>query len=90
MVLKSKSVLPVIEPIRLCLQVRGGVNGQLFSLANEGNTRSVTEGITQRGGAEVVYRSFSSIPKDIYYWVLPQSFQGDKVRVFLYNVAGSP
>ncbi|XP_053339071.1 basement membrane-specific heparan sulfate proteoglycan core protein isoform X5 [Clarias gariepinus] len=63
-------------------QVRGGVNGQLFSLANEGNTRSVTEGITQRGGAEVVYRSFSSIPKDIYYWVLPQSFQGDKVTAY--------
>ncbi|GAA6076560.1 basement membrane-specific heparan sulfate proteoglycan core protein isoform X1, partial [Tachysurus ichikawai] len=59
-------------------QVRGGVNGQLFSLLNEGNTRTITEGITQRGGSEIVYRAFANIPNDIYYWVLPESFRGDK------------
>lgn len=65
---------------RLCLKVRGGVNGQLFSLTNEGNTRTITEGITQRGGSEIVYRSFANIPNDIYYWVLPENFRGDKVQ----------
>lgn len=60
-------------------QLRGGANGQLFSLSNSANTKTISEGITQRG-SEVIYRSFSSIPNDIYYWVLPQSFKGDKVK----------
>lgn len=72
--------MSVMDSLSGCLKVRGGVNGQLFSLANEGNTRFIAEGIAQRSGAEVVYRSFSSIPNDIYYWVLPESFRGDKVR----------
>ncbi|XP_064813457.1 basement membrane-specific heparan sulfate proteoglycan core protein isoform X2 [Oncorhynchus masou masou] len=63
-------------------QVRGGVNGQLFSLSNGANTRTITDGIAQRGSSEVVYRSFSDIPKDIYYWVLPDSFRGDKVTAY--------
>ncbi|XP_060751007.1 basement membrane-specific heparan sulfate proteoglycan core protein isoform X1 [Tachysurus vachellii] len=63
-------------------QVRGGVNGQLFSLLNEGSTRTITEDITQRGGSEIVYRLFANIPNDIYYWVLPESFRGDKVTAY--------
>ncbi|XP_062871277.1 basement membrane-specific heparan sulfate proteoglycan core protein isoform X2 [Trichomycterus rosablanca] len=63
-------------------QVRGGINGQLFSLSNGGNTRTITDGISQRGGAEVVYRSFADIPNDIYYWVLPENFRGDKVTAY--------
>ncbi|XP_078111881.1 basement membrane-specific heparan sulfate proteoglycan core protein isoform X2 [Sander vitreus] len=63
-------------------QVRGGVNGQLFSLSNSANTKTISEGIVQRGSSEVVYRSFSSVPKDIYYWVLPESFRGDKVTAY--------
>ncbi|XP_035594853.1 basement membrane-specific heparan sulfate proteoglycan core protein-like isoform X7 [Oncorhynchus keta] len=63
-------------------QVRGGVNGQLFSLSNGANTRTITDGITQRGSSGVAYRSFSDIPKDIYYWVLPDSFRGDKVTAY--------
>ncbi|XP_054634275.1 basement membrane-specific heparan sulfate proteoglycan core protein isoform X10 [Dunckerocampus dactyliophorus] len=63
-------------------QVRGGVNGQLFTLTNSGNTRTITEGISQRGPSEVVYRYFSSIPDDIYYWVMPESFRGDKVTAY--------
>lgn len=58
--------------------MRGAVNGQLFSLSNSGNTKTITEGISQRGASEVVYRSFSSA-NDIYYWVLPENFRGDKV-----------
>ncbi|XP_026092563.1 basement membrane-specific heparan sulfate proteoglycan core protein-like isoform X5 [Carassius auratus] len=63
-------------------QVRGGVNGQLFTLSNAANTRTISEGITQRASTEVVYRSFTSIPNDIYYWVLPQNFRGDKVTAY--------
>ncbi|KAM9751596.1 basement membrane-specific heparan sulfate proteoglycan core protein isoform 3-T3 [Menidia menidia] len=63
-------------------QVRGGVNGQLFSLSNSANTRILTQGISQRGSSEVVYRSFSSVPKDVYFWVLPESFRGDKVTAY--------
>ncbi|XP_076597098.1 basement membrane-specific heparan sulfate proteoglycan core protein isoform X2 [Chaetodon auriga] len=63
-------------------QVRGGVNGQLFSLSNSANTKTISEGISQRSSSEVVYRSFSSVPNDIYYWVLPESFRGDKVTAY--------
>uniref|UniRef100_A0AAR2M2N8 Heparan sulfate proteoglycan 2 n=1 Tax=Pygocentrus nattereri TaxID=42514 RepID=A0AAR2M2N8_PYGNA len=63
-------------------QVRGGVNGQLFSLSNGANTRTITEGIGQKGSTEIVFRSFNSIPSDIYYWVLPESFRGDKVTAY--------
>uniref|UniRef100_A0A673C7V2 Heparan sulfate proteoglycan 2 n=1 Tax=Sphaeramia orbicularis TaxID=375764 RepID=A0A673C7V2_9TELE len=59
-----------------------GVNGQLFTLSNSANTKTISEGITQRGVSEVVYRSFSSVPNDIYYWVLPESFRGDKVTAY--------
>uniref|UniRef100_A0A8C2WMG3 Heparan sulfate proteoglycan 2 n=1 Tax=Cyclopterus lumpus TaxID=8103 RepID=A0A8C2WMG3_CYCLU len=62
-------------------QVRGGVNGQRFSLSNSANTITISEGISQRGSSEV-YRSFSGVPKDIYYWVLPESFRGDKVTAY--------
>ncbi|XP_057175223.1 basement membrane-specific heparan sulfate proteoglycan core protein isoform X6 [Triplophysa rosa] len=63
-------------------QVRGGVNGQLFTLSNAANTRTISEGIIQRASTEIVYRSFSSIPNDIYYWVLPENFGGDKVTAY--------
>ncbi|XP_075898523.1 basement membrane-specific heparan sulfate proteoglycan core protein [Nelusetta ayraudi] len=63
-------------------QVRGVSNGQLFSLSNGGNTKTITEGITQRGSYEVVYRSFTSVPNDVYYWVLPETFKGDKVTAY--------
>ncbi|XP_034445775.1 basement membrane-specific heparan sulfate proteoglycan core protein isoform X2 [Hippoglossus hippoglossus] len=63
-------------------QVRGGSSGQLFSLSNSANTEIISEGITQRGFSEIVYRSFSSIPSDVYFWVLPESFRGDKVTAY--------
>ncbi|XP_029911416.1 basement membrane-specific heparan sulfate proteoglycan core protein isoform X2 [Myripristis murdjan] len=63
-------------------QVRGGVNGQLFTLSNSANTKTISEGISQRGSSEVIYRSFSTVPSDIYYWVLPESFRGDKVTAY--------
>ncbi|XP_069566959.1 basement membrane-specific heparan sulfate proteoglycan core protein isoform X4 [Brachyistius frenatus] len=63
-------------------QVRGGVNGQLFSLSNSANTKSISEGFSQRGSSEIVYHSFNRVTSDIYYWVLPQSFRGDKVTAY--------
>uniref|UniRef100_A0A674D9M0 Heparan sulfate proteoglycan 2 n=1 Tax=Salmo trutta TaxID=8032 RepID=A0A674D9M0_SALTR len=54
----------------------------LFSLSNSANSRTITDGITQKGSSEVAYRSFSDIPNDIYYWVLPDSFRGDKVTAY--------
>uniref|UniRef100_H3D4F7 Heparan sulfate proteoglycan 2 n=1 Tax=Tetraodon nigroviridis TaxID=99883 RepID=H3D4F7_TETNG len=75
-------------------QVRGAVNGQLFSLSNSGNTKTFREGISQTSSSEVVYRSFSSLPRDVYYWVLPESFRGDKVTAYggelQYTVRFSP
>lgn len=67
--------------------MRGVSNGQLFSLSNGGNTKTITEGITQRGSYEVVYRSFTSVPNDVYYWVLPETFKGDKVGGKENNIA---
>lgn len=55
------------------------MNGQLFSLSNSANTKTISEGISQRGSSEVVYKSLS-VFNDVYYWVLPESFRGDKVR----------
>ncbi|KAL6119478.1 hspg2 [Pungitius sinensis] len=63
-------------------QVRGGRSGQLFSISNRANTKTVSEGISQRGSSEVVYRTSPFSPKDIYYWVLPESFLGDKVTAY--------
>uniref|UniRef100_A0A665UZW2 Heparan sulfate proteoglycan 2 n=1 Tax=Echeneis naucrates TaxID=173247 RepID=A0A665UZW2_ECHNA len=63
-------------------QVQGGLNAQLFSLSNSANTVTITDGISQRGSSEVVYRSFSRIPNNIYYWVLPENFKGDKVTAY--------
>ncbi|KAM8864761.1 basement membrane-specific heparan sulfate proteoglycan core protein isoform 10-T10 [Spinachia spinachia] len=63
-------------------QVRGGMNGQLFSISNRANTKTISEGISQRGSSEVVYRILPFSPKDIYYWVLPESFLGDKVTAY--------
>ncbi|XP_055079317.1 basement membrane-specific heparan sulfate proteoglycan core protein isoform X9 [Periophthalmus magnuspinnatus] len=61
-------------------QVRGGVNGQLFTLSNSANTKTISQGITQRGTSEITYRSF--LDSDVYFWVLPQSFRGDKVTAY--------
>ncbi|XP_030623830.1 basement membrane-specific heparan sulfate proteoglycan core protein [Chanos chanos] len=63
-------------------QIRGGVNGQLFTLANGANTQTISDGITQRGSAEVVFSSFANYPSDVYYWVLPENFRGDKVTAY--------
>ncbi|XP_070400895.1 basement membrane-specific heparan sulfate proteoglycan core protein isoform X2 [Nothobranchius furzeri] len=74
-------------------QVRGGTDGRLFSLTDSTNTQTISEGISQRG-SEVVYRPFPSGPSTVFYWVLPESFTGDKVTAYggelLYTVRFEP
>ncbi|KAJ8260293.1 hypothetical protein GJAV_G00179310 [Gymnothorax javanicus] len=63
-------------------QVQGGANARLFALSNRANTTTITDGIIQKDRSTVAFRSFTSLPSDIYYWVLPESFRGDKVTAY--------
>ncbi|XP_064423972.1 basement membrane-specific heparan sulfate proteoglycan core protein isoform X11 [Latimeria chalumnae] len=66
-------------------QVRAAYDQQeskLYSLSNIANTRSITEGISIRGSSELSFRAFNTVPHDIYYWVLPEKFKGDKVTSY--------
>ncbi|KAM6434636.1 basement membrane-specific heparan sulfate proteoglycan core protein isoform 6-T6 [Liasis olivaceus] len=53
-----------------------------FSLANSANTQTVSEGIRFTGASELTFSSFHVLPRDIYYWVLPERFKGDKVTSY--------
>ncbi|XP_053136681.1 basement membrane-specific heparan sulfate proteoglycan core protein isoform X4 [Hemicordylus capensis] len=53
-----------------------------FALSNAAGTRTVSEGIRFTGPAELTFSSFSSLPRDVYYWVLPERFKGDKVTSY--------
>uniref|UniRef100_A0A8C5EK91 Heparan sulfate proteoglycan 2 n=1 Tax=Gouania willdenowi TaxID=441366 RepID=A0A8C5EK91_GOUWI len=59
-----------------------GVDWQLITLSNSANTKTISDGVSPRGSSEIVFRSFSSVPNDVYYWVLPESFRGDKVTAY--------
>ena len=51
------------------------------SLSNILRTRTVTEGLSvDRRNRELVFRRFTALPQDVYYWKLPERFLGDKVR----------
>uniref|UniRef100_A0A8C5CHM1 Heparan sulfate proteoglycan 2 n=1 Tax=Gadus morhua TaxID=8049 RepID=A0A8C5CHM1_GADMO len=62
-------------------QVQGGANGERFSLTNLAQTQGTSDSLSQTG-TQVVFSSFASLPIDTYYWVLPQSFLGDKVTAY--------
>uniref|UniRef100_A0A8C3FNL1 Heparan sulfate proteoglycan 2 n=1 Tax=Chrysemys picta bellii TaxID=8478 RepID=A0A8C3FNL1_CHRPI len=53
-----------------------------FSLANLANTRTVSEGIRSLSHAELAFSTFHALPRDVYYWVLPDRFKGDKVTSY--------
>ncbi|XP_032087651.1 basement membrane-specific heparan sulfate proteoglycan core protein isoform X2 [Thamnophis elegans] len=53
-----------------------------FGLANSANTRTVSEGIRFTGGSELTFSSFHILPRDVYYWLLPERFRGDKVTSY--------
>ncbi|XP_058849388.1 basement membrane-specific heparan sulfate proteoglycan core protein-like isoform X4 [Acipenser ruthenus] len=63
-------------------QVRAADNGQEFTLSNSANTRTISEGIILQSSSELTFRSFSEHPTDVYYWVLPERFRGDKVTSY--------
>ncbi|XP_077787120.1 basement membrane-specific heparan sulfate proteoglycan core protein-like isoform X2 [Podarcis muralis] len=50
-----------------------------FSLSNSAGSRTISEGIRFTGASELTFSSFHTLPRDIYYWVLPERFRGDKV-----------
>ncbi|XP_074831677.1 basement membrane-specific heparan sulfate proteoglycan core protein isoform X3 [Carettochelys insculpta] len=53
-----------------------------FRLANLASTRSVSEGIHSPSHAELAFSAFHALPRDVYYWVLPDRFKGDKVTSY--------
>ncbi|XP_067423107.1 basement membrane-specific heparan sulfate proteoglycan core protein isoform X3 [Emydura macquarii macquarii] len=53
-----------------------------FSLANLASTHRVSEGIRSLGHAELAFSAFHTLPRDAYYWVLPDRFKGDKVTSY--------
>ncbi|XP_069096158.1 basement membrane-specific heparan sulfate proteoglycan core protein isoform X2 [Pleurodeles waltl] len=54
----------------------------LFSLANIANTRTISQGIAVGGQSELMFGAFASVPRDTYFWVLPERFKGDKVTSY--------
>ncbi|XP_044277194.1 LOW QUALITY PROTEIN: basement membrane-specific heparan sulfate proteoglycan core protein [Varanus komodoensis] len=53
-----------------------------FSLSNADGSRTVAEGVHVATGPELSFSSFHVLPRDVYYWVLPQRFRGDKVTSY--------
>ncbi|XP_053308483.1 basement membrane-specific heparan sulfate proteoglycan core protein [Spea bombifrons] len=53
-----------------------------FTISNAASTRTFTDGISVSGPSELTFGKFSSIPPDVYFWVLPERFKGDKVTSY--------
>ncbi|KAG8431338.1 hypothetical protein GDO86_019022 [Hymenochirus boettgeri] len=53
-----------------------------FSISNAGSTRTFSEGIRVTGPSELTFNSFNIVPQDVYFWVLPDRFKGDKVTSY--------
>ncbi|OPJ89972.1 hypothetical protein AV530_017859 [Patagioenas fasciata monilis] len=49
-----------------------------LSLANLAGTRTVGEGTRFSSPRELLFTAFHTLPRDVYYWVLPAPFTGDK------------
>ncbi|XP_072334658.1 basement membrane-specific heparan sulfate proteoglycan core protein isoform X2 [Scyliorhinus torazame] len=54
----------------------------LYMLTNMAHTQRITEGVQISGLSELTFANFDTIPRDIYYWVLPERFKGDKVTSY--------
>lgn len=54
-----------------------------LSLSNLATTRTVSEGLRFSGPSELAFSDFHALPRDVYYWVLPERFKGDKVHPVL-------
>ncbi|XP_019367559.1 PREDICTED: basement membrane-specific heparan sulfate proteoglycan core protein, partial [Gavialis gangeticus] len=53
-----------------------------LSLSNLATTRTVSEGLRFSGPSELAFSDFHALPHDVYYWVLPERFKGDKVTSY--------
>lgn len=60
-----------------------------FSISNAASTRTISEGISVTGPSELTFSNFNNIPQDIYFWVLPERFKGDKVQLPRVNKMGN-
>ncbi|XP_018081999.1 basement membrane-specific heparan sulfate proteoglycan core protein isoform X11 [Xenopus laevis] len=54
----------------------------LFTISNAGSTRTLSEGIRVTGPSELTFSNFLNVPQDVYFWVLPDRFKGDKVTSY--------
>ncbi|KAM9297026.1 LOW QUALITY PROTEIN: basement membrane-specific heparan sulfate proteoglycan core protein [Gastrophryne carolinensis] len=53
-----------------------------FSISNAGGTRTTSDGVSVTGPSELAFGSFTNLPQDVYYWVLPEPYKGDKVTSY--------
>ncbi|XP_073426230.1 basement membrane-specific heparan sulfate proteoglycan core protein isoform X4 [Dendrobates tinctorius] len=53
-----------------------------FSISSAASSRTFSEGISVTGPSELTFSAFSSLPQDVYFWVLPERFKGDKVTSY--------
>ncbi|CAM9797951.1 unnamed protein product, partial [Bubo scandiacus] len=53
-----------------------------LSLANLAGTRTVGDGARFSSPRELLFAAFQTLPRDVYYWVLPAPFAGDKVTSY--------
>ncbi|POI32121.1 hypothetical protein CIB84_004127, partial [Bambusicola thoracicus] len=51
-------------------------------LANLAGTRTAIKGSRFAATRELVFSDFHTLPRDVYFWVLPSSFTGDKVTSY--------
>ncbi|KAJ6656843.1 hypothetical protein lerEdw1_003174 [Lerista edwardsae] len=52
------------------------------TLSNAAGTRTVSEGVRSAGPSELAFSFFHKLPRDVYFWVLPEHFKGDKVTSY--------
>eukprot|EP00079_Xenopus_tropicalis_P037485 XP_017951256.1 PREDICTED: basement membrane-specific heparan sulfate proteoglycan core protein [Xenopus tropicalis] len=53
-----------------------------FTISNAGSTRTLSESIRVTGQSELTFSNFLNVPQDVYFWVLPDRFKGDKVTSY--------
>ncbi|XP_078281510.1 basement membrane-specific heparan sulfate proteoglycan core protein [Rhinoraja longicauda] len=66
-------------------QVQGALDEQersLYMLTNMADTRRFNKGIRISASNELIFTDFATVPRDIYYWILPERFKGDKVTSY--------
>ncbi|KAM3922273.1 basement membrane-specific heparan sulfate proteoglycan core protein isoform 4-T4 [Leptodactylus fuscus] len=53
-----------------------------FSISSATGTQTFTEGLSVTGPSELTFSAFNRLPPDVYFWVLPERFKGDKVTSY--------